>query len=135
MNIDDIVQRGLRRYLERCDCAATTCAICRYIIRNDTTQFRLRCEKCQHLSLSSIPHALLTDNEKQAAPVLRAAPPPPCERCSSTEGSEIHHWAPREMFTDSFAWPTAWLCRRCHMEWHRMVNEYQRRRQEPPKQP
>mgnify|MGYP001767305119 CR=1 FL=1 len=44
-----------------------------------------------------------------------------CERCGGFEEVETHHWAPQSMFSDSFRWPTSSLCRRCHMEWHRVV--------------
>jgi hypothetical protein len=133
MNIDDLSQRGLRRYLEpRCDCAPATYCIYRYIIGNGTTQFRLGCAECGRISVASIPHALIDDATKQAAPILRAAASPPCARCKSAEGSENHHWAPPEMFADWFDWPTSPLCRRCHAEWHRTLNEHQRRWREHP---
>lgn len=40
-----------------------------------------------------------------------------CERCGSY-AAELHHWAPVSMFDDAHLWPTSWLCRPCHMEWH-----------------
>jgi len=44
----------------------------------------------------------------------------PCERCGSTnDGVERHHWAPSSIFKqDTESWPTSWLCRPCHTEWH-----------------
>lgn len=49
----------------------------------------------------------------------------PCEVCGETEGTEHHHFAPvslQDHFTESvWDWPMAWLCRRCHAEWHRAV--------------
>lgn len=44
-----------------------------------------------------------------------------CERCDSFYEVEIHHWAPRALFDDYDKWPTARLCRPCHMKWHRIV--------------
>lgn len=43
----------------------------------------------------------------------------PCERCGSREGSEYHHYAPRHLFPDADSWATGYLCRPCHIEWHR----------------
>lgn len=43
---------------------------------------------------------------------------PPCERCQSTTGVQLHHWAPRAIFLDASAWPTAYLCPLCHGAWH-----------------
>lgn len=49
-------------------------------------------------------------------------PPPPCERCGSTGGTELHHWAPSYLFgAEAHQWPTSWLCRPCHMRWHSVV--------------
>lgn len=47
-----------------------------------------------------------------------------CERCGYW-GTEVHHWAPREVFgRDAESWPTSHLCRECHQEWHRRMNEH-----------
>ncbi|WP_425518228.1 HNH endonuclease [Nitratireductor kimnyeongensis] len=45
----------------------------------------------------------------------------PCERCGSTEGTEVHHWAPWHLFDDADEWPTSNLCKSCHTRWHRIV--------------
>lgn len=46
---------------------------------------------------------------------------PPCARCGVL-GTELHHWAPRELFPDDFgAWPTTYLCPKHHQEWHNKV--------------
>lgn len=45
---------------------------------------------------------------------------PACERCESTEGTQLHHWAPRAIFgaIEAERWPTAYLCPACHSVWH-----------------
>ena len=48
----------------------------------------------------------------------------PCARCGSTDGTELHHWAPRNTFPDANAWPTSYLCRDCHHAWHRTMDGY-----------
>jgi hypothetical protein len=40
-----------------------------------------------------------------------------CVRCGET-GAEIHHWAPKEYFSDPDSWPIDPLCQKCHREWH-----------------
>jgi hypothetical protein len=44
--------------------------------------------------------------------------PHPCERCGSTTGTELQHWAPQAIFSDADQWPKAWLCPTCHRTWH-----------------
>ena len=44
-----------------------------------------------------------------------------CERCGSTDGVELHHWAPWYLFADAHQWPTSYLCPPCHQYWHRIV--------------
>jgi hypothetical protein len=48
----------------------------------------------------------------------------PCEHCGTTTGTELHHWAPRNTFTDADSWPTSYLCRDCHHTWHRLMDGY-----------
>lgn len=45
---------------------------------------------------------------------------PPCARCGSTDGVELHHWAPRAIFGigEAERWPTSYLCPECHQTWH-----------------
>lgn len=44
-----------------------------------------------------------------------------CGRCGSYVSVELHHWAPSYLFDDSDEWPVSFLCRACHMRWHRTV--------------
>lgn len=32
--------------------------------------------------------------------------------------TELHHWAPRSVFADADRWPTSYLCKQHHREWH-----------------
>lgn len=54
--------------------------------------------------------------------------PAPCERCGSTTGTELHHWAPRHLFDDADAWPMSYLCPACHREWHQIVTPHMHRK-------
>lgn len=45
----------------------------------------------------------------------------PCAVCGDV-GAELHHWAPKELFPESFEqWPQSYLCPEHHNEWHRAV--------------
>lgn len=45
-----------------------------------------------------------------------------CAVCASPHNVERHHFAPRHLFGwDAESWPKAYLCRPCHMRWHRKV--------------
>lgn len=54
---------------------------------------------------------------------------PPCQVCGEW-GTEIHHWAPKELFGDEAdLWPTAYLCPPCHGRWHVEINKARLARQ------
>lgn len=42
---------------------------------------------------------------------------PPCKRCGE-RGTQLHHWAPKELFEDAEDWPQDYLCKKHHQEWH-----------------
>ena len=44
-----------------------------------------------------------------------------CERCGTTAELHLHHWAPSAAFEDADEWPVSWLCRPCHVRWHRIM--------------
>lgn len=58
---------------------------------------------------------------------------PPCEVCGE-KGVELHHWAPKELFPETFEdWPKSYLCKKHHDEWHNAVTNpfrYLRKQQE-----
>lgn len=43
-----------------------------------------------------------------------------CAVCGEP-GTEYHHFAPRYLFDDADRWPTAYLCKKHHKEWHDKV--------------
>lgn len=47
-----------------------------------------------------------------------------CEHCGSTDGVELHHYAPWNTFDDAHRWATGHLCRRCHHTWHATMDGY-----------
>jgi hypothetical protein len=92
-----------------------------YIVANGVRHYRLRCIGCQRLSRTSLPQRLLDyPTMAQVAVVGSATASEPgffCEHCGDA-GVETHHWAPRSLFRDYNAWPTAQLCPACHALWH-----------------
>ena len=44
-----------------------------------------------------------------------------CARCGAP-ATQLHHWAPAELFEDADLWPTSQLCGDCHRLWHRVIN-------------
>ena len=46
----------------------------------------------------------------------------PCAVCGAVGTTEAHHWAPKHLFgVEAYKWPTASLCRECHLRWHKIV--------------
>jgi hypothetical protein len=46
---------------------------------------------------------------------------PVCEVCGAP-GVELHHWAPKELFPETYErWPKSYLCKKHHDEWHQAV--------------
>lgn len=50
---------------------------------------------------------------------------PPCERCGTPDGTQLHHWAPSAIFgwAEADRWPTSWLCPSCHSLWHQLMRQ------------
>lgn len=45
-----------------------------------------------------------------------------CARCGAEGKLQAHHWAPRHLFPeDADEWPISYLCRPCHLTWHKVV--------------
>jgi hypothetical protein len=110
---------GLLSYLTLpCDCWARF-AIKSVIAANAVRHYRLVCTECHRFVGGQLPYDLLSDELKRAAEeVANNLPPIECARCHGKHGVERHHWAPFGIFVDAHAWPTSWLCRSCHHEWH-----------------
>jgi hypothetical protein len=106
-----------------CFCSARLTVVA-YIIASGAGHYRLRCLACQRLSRTSLPQRLLSCATSAEAPIVRSAtaaePGFFCEHCGAA-GVETHHWAPRSLFLDYNAWPTAQLCHACHALWHHVM--------------
>lgn len=67
-------------------------------------------------------YCLLTVAQLRDLPVLMPQLTSRCARCGNRH-AEQHHWAPKEIFKgEANDWPTDYLCKKCHDEWHQKMN-------------
>jgi len=117
--------------LTRVRCARSWCNTDRIamwmvvVAQNGVRQAQLRCIAC-----CAIDKTIGADKIGVEWPVIRnyAERSPDCDRCGSSDGTELHHWAPRHLFEDAHQWPTSYLCRSCHTQWHSTVTPNMNRR-------
>lgn len=91
-----------------------------------TVQQASKAEVQEHREKWGEPERVFTATERR---VMRGETIPsrekhgkPCEVCKSTENVEVHHWAPAHLFgPESEKWPVGYLCRTCHVKWHKIV--------------
>jgi hypothetical protein len=123
--IDHQNDRRFLNFSPRCGCPPAPAELVAIVASNGHKQYRLRCTICDHGSLhNNIPYDLLTRQQRADARIYRTNPPSitlPCERCGAMPG-EYHHWAPQSKFEDAWSWPASWLCRACHMRWHKIMS-------------
>lgn len=63
---------------------------------------------------------LVTLNRPRSKRQTRTKDKPLCVRCGGL-AEHYHHWAPVAVFEDANNWPGSYLCRACHVEWHRTM--------------
>jgi hypothetical protein len=87
-----------------------------------------RCKVCQRNVTAPGPYL------KKKSPALEGLTPddlpvfidyrannPPCAVCGAI-GTELHHFAPKELFPEDFElWPKSYLCKKHHAEWHNKI--------------
>lgn len=118
--IDEIHWSKRPRHRMRCSQSSTIAALGKIECANGAIQFKAYCLECGGKG-SDLPHDTVSGLDVSRIPTLTRHERVPCERCGSTDGSEVHHWAPGHLFEDSLEWPTSYLCRACHMRWHSIV--------------
>lgn len=84
---------------------------------NGYQQPRLRCRTC-YKTLSGSMKLKDVDPSTVDGHIKDVQPTHACARCSRTDATEIHHWAPTHLFADAENWPKAPLCPACHRRWH-----------------
>jgi hypothetical protein len=112
-----------------------TCANChtmseatlvRNITGSGTSQVYWKCNACHKNAVGTarfIQHALITGYgiKIDDIPTEKDYRVEKCAVCGEL-GAEYHHWAPRHLFGDNAdKWPTAYLCKAHHDEWHNIL--------------
>lgn len=119
-NIADLPWNKRPKHRYRCTSVSDVAALGKIRCSNGSIQYKAYCLDCGGKG-SDLPHSDVVGLDEGRIAVLTNHDVTPCVRCGSTEGSEVHHWAPSHLFENSDEWPTSHLCRSCHMEWHRIV--------------
>ena len=107
-----INKRGHKYAINRCGLCKTSCQVPKkdwHLFSNRELTKDYSCEECDSVGCES-------------------CMPAPCRCCGSYQQIELHHWLPQylvnKMDDDPYLerqWPTDYLCRLCHMDWHRIV--------------
>ena len=90
------------------------------IISSGAKAVRARCQVCGKPPTKNDPSYAQKDRKVTELSVFSAElfeKSEPCSVCGQL-GTEWHHFAPRHLFEDADRWPTAYLCRAHHREWH-----------------
>lgn len=122
-DITDLAWNKRPQHRARCSGSQTVAALGKVVCSNGAIQYKAFCLECGGKG-TDLPHSTVEGLDQARIPVISNHDRVPCERCGSVDGSEVHHWAPSHLFEDSFDWPTSHLCRKCHMEWHRIVTPH-----------
>lgn len=98
---------------------------------NGGVQVKVHCDKCER-GTGSLPKGMWESLRGMEIRVddrrgTRKRPPCSVEGCDQP-GYERHHWAPKNIFgwEEAEKWPTAYLCRPHHREWHARMDGYRR---------
>lgn len=81
-----------------------------------------RCPKCRRNPNNGKPFYSKKGYDWDSLPLFEdyTINSPKCEvkGCTNT-GVEYHHFSPRHLFENCDDWPTGWLCKPHHIEWHK----------------
>jgi hypothetical protein len=105
----------------------------RKFIANGEVFFSWWCVECQGyihpqnggglwIEKQKVLNALKTRNiDEEDIPIADYSCGVRCARCG-LRGTDLHHWAPQALFQDADRWPTDYLCRNCHGQWHKIID-------------
>jgi hypothetical protein len=123
----------------KCQCPTYEITIGKIVMGSGGIHIKAVCPVCGHnlkgsgqwISKKAIPLEIL-----ESLPTLDdyTIHLPPCEVCGGI-GVELHHWAPKELFPETFElWPKSYLCKQHHDEWHnKITNPYRTLRKQQEK--
>jgi len=119
-NVSDLEWNRRPQHRYRCSGTIEIAALGKIRCSNGSIQYKAYCLECGGKG-ANFPYSQVEGLDESRIPLLTNHDVIPCERCGSEEGSERHHWAPVHLFEDADDWPTGYLCRKCHLEWHSIV--------------
>jgi hypothetical protein len=96
----------------------------RFVTSNGHIQLRKQCGQCGLLFGGPIPQSPYIKGEMEKFPLIDNEHDLPCQACGGRYAA-LHHWLPQSIARDNGlnadAWPTGYLCRKCHALWHKLV--------------
>ena len=104
-------------------CGRTTFEYCKVVMGSGKIHIARRCRLCKSQIGQWVSKKLLKGIDLDTLPLLAdyRLNNEPCAVCGVL-GTELHHWAPKELFPDDFEkWPQSWLCPTHHQEWHNRI--------------
>jgi len=114
-----------KKLCERCN-VEVLARLVRTIAQNGANQVYWWCISGNHKLARTahfIPHDILRQYniEPNRLPIMENySHNEPCIVCGNPM-TELHHFAPRYLFEDADKWPTAYLCKPHHKQWHDRV--------------
>lgn len=110
----------------KCQCPTVEIVLGKTVMGSGAIHIKAVCPVCGHnlkgsgqwISKKALPSEVL-----EALPILSdySLELPGCAVCGE-KGVELHHWAPKELFPETFEdWPKSYLCKKHHDEWHKTV--------------
>ena len=115
---------------DKCKCDSADLLLVQRIMESQAVHFAWWCKTCQTYAkvqnlwikaddVSEWCNRNGIDNDQ--IPIVNYQCGNRCAKCGK-RGTELHHWAPRALFSDSESWPTDYLCRECHSQWHKVID-------------
>lgn len=104
-------------------CGRVPFEYCKVIMSSGEIHVTKRCRWCKSQIGQYVGKKLITGIDIDTLPVFAdySLNNEPCAVCGA-RGTELHHWAPKELFPDDFEqWPKAYLCPKHHQEWHNRI--------------
>ena len=101
-------------------CGRVPFEYCKVIMSSSEIHITRRCHWCKSQIGQWVSKKLLNGIDLDTLPILAdyQLNNEPCAVCGAL-GTELHHWAPKELFPDDYEkWPKAYLCPKHHQEWH-----------------
>jgi len=91
------------------------------ILANGAKMIVEKCPKCGRNADENQPYLPMRDYDWDKLPLYAdysLNSQPCCYKGCENKGTELHHFAPRALFSDADNWPQGFLCKKHHQIWH-----------------